>query len=270
MHLKRWITGLLLLPVLIFIVHLGGLAFAGLIALAGFAAMWEYYRIVFHSWPKTLPGLIPSLGLVMVPVLTGLAHAGRLELVPGFLAFNLVLSGVLSLRYFGNDPRVLDIVQKQLQGVLYIPLLLSLLIPIRQAPQGFWLILTLVFVVFAGDTLALYVGTFLGRHKLCPKISPKKTIEGALGGLGGNLLAGLIMKLAVFQGVAWWQGAFFCLAIGAAGQMGDLFESQMKRASGIKDSGAILPGHGGMLDRIDALLFAGPVAYGLLLLRAPL
>ena len=202
----------------------------------------------------------------MVPLLTGLAHVGRLDLVPGLLALNLLLAGSLSLRYFGDDPRVLEIVQKQVQGVLYIPVLLVLLIPIRQAPQGFWLIFTLVFVVFAGDTLALYVGTFLGRHKLCPNISPKKTIEGSLGGLGGNLLAGLIMKLTVFSGVGWGQAVIFCLAVGAAGQIGDLFESQMKRASGIKDSGGILPGHGGMLDRIDALLFAGPVAYVLIVL----
>ena len=74
------------------------------------------------------------------------------------------------------------------------------------------------------------------------------------------------MKLTVFTGVGWGQAIIFCLAVGAAGQIGDLFESQMKRASGIKDSGGILPGHGGMLDRIDALLFAGPVAYGLIVL----
>ena len=202
----------------------------------------------------------------MVPALTGLAHAGRLDLIPGLLAGNLVLSGVLSLRYFGRDPRVLEIVRTQILGVVYIPLLLVLLIPIRQAPHGFSLIFTLVFVIFAGDTLALYSGTFLGRHKLCPSISPKKTVEGALGGLGGNLLAGLIMKLAAFPDVAWVKGALFCLAVGAAGQVGDLFESQLKRAGGIKDSGSILPGHGGMLDRIDALLFAGPVAYGLIIL----
>jgi phosphatidate cytidylyltransferase len=266
MHLKRWITGLLLLPVLVFILYRGGALFAVLIAVAGLAAMWEYFRIVYYAWEKPLPGAIPMLGLAMVPVLTWLAHAGRLELIPGLLALNLLLAGSLSLHYFGSDPRVLEIVQKQVQGVLYIPVLLVLLIPIRQAPQGFWLIFTLVFVVFAGDTLALYVGTFLGRHKLCPNISPKKTIEGALGGLGGNLLVGLIMKFLIFPDIALGKAVFFCLAVGAAGQIGDLFESQMKRASGIKDSGGILPGHGGMLDRIDALLFAGPVAYGLIVL----
>ena len=266
MHLKRWITGLLLLPVLVYILYRGGILFALLIAAAGLMAMLEYYRIVYHAWQKTLPGAIPVLGLLMVPALTGFAHAGRLDLIPALLAGNLFLSGVLSLRYFGQDQRVLEIVRAQIQGVVYIPLLLVLLIPIRQAPQGFALIFTLVFVVFAGDTLALYTGTFLGRHKLCPNISPKKTVEGALGGLGGNLLAGLIMKLAAFPDIAWGKGALFCLAVGAAGQVGDLFESQMKRASGIKDSGSLLPGHGGMLDRIDALLFAGPVAYGLIVL----
>jgi phosphatidate cytidylyltransferase len=266
MHLKRWITGLLLLPVLVFILYRGGALFAVLIAVAGLAAMWEYFRIVYHAWQTPLPGAIPVVGLMMVPVMTWLAYAERLDLIPGLLALNLLLAGSLSLRYFGKDPRVLEIVQKQVQGVIYIPLLLVFLIPIRQAPQGFWLIFTLVFIVFAGDTLALYTGTFLGRHKLCPNISPKKTIEGSLGGLGGNLLAGLIMKLMVFPDIAWPKVAIFCLAVGAAGQVGDLFESQMKRTSGIKDSGGILPGHGGMLDRIDALLFAGPVAYGLIAL----
>ena len=266
MHLKRWITGLLLLPVLIYILYRGGVVFALLIAAVGLAAMWEYYRIAYHTWQKTLPGAIPILGLAMVPILTGCAHAGRLDLIPGLLAGNLLLAGSLSLRYFGRDPRVLEIVQKQVQGVIYIPVLLVLLIPIRQAPQGFWLIFTLIFIVFAGDTMALYVGTFLGRHKLCPTISPKKTVEGSLGGLGGSLLAGLIMKMTVFPEIAWGKVVIFCLAVGAAGQIGDLFESQMKRASGIKDSGAILPGHGGMLDRIDALLFAGPVAYGLIVI----
>jgi phosphatidate cytidylyltransferase len=266
MHLKRWVTGLLLLPVLIYILYLGGSLFALLIGLAGLVAMLEYYRIAYHAWQKTLPGAIPVLGLLMVPALTGLAHAERLDLIPALLAGNLLLCGVFSLHYASRDPRTLEIVRTQILGVVYIPLLLVLLIPIRQSPQGFALILTLVLVIFAGDTLALYTGTFLGRHKLCPTISPKKTVEGALGGLGGNLLAGLIMKLAAFPDVAWVKGALFCLAVGAAGQVGDLFESQMKRVSGIKDSGNILPGHGGMLDRIDALLFAGPVAYGLIFL----
>ena len=210
-----------------------------LIAVAGLAAMWEYFRIVYHAWQKTLPGAIPVLGLVMVPVLTGLAHAGRLDLVPGLLALNLILAGSLSLRYFGTIPACWKLSRNRCRGCFISRFYWLFLIPIRQAPQGFWLIFTLVFVVFAGDTLALYVGTFLGRHKLCPTISPKKTVEGALGGLGGNLLAGLIMKILIFPDITWGKVVIFCLVVGAAGQIGDLFESQMKRTSGIKDSGGI-------------------------------
>ena len=138
MHLKRWITGLLLLPALIYILYHGGIIFAVLIGVVGLVAMLEYYRIVYHAWQKTLPGIVPALGLLMVPIITGIAHAGRMDLIPGVLALNLLLSGALSLRYFSQDTRIIEIVQKQIQGVVYIPVLLALLIPIRQACTIRW------------------------------------------------------------------------------------------------------------------------------------
>jgi phosphatidate cytidylyltransferase len=266
MHLKRWITGLLALPLLISIIYAGGLWLTLLVAAAALAALLEYDRIVYAKWERALPGPIPVLGLATIPLLCWAAHAGRLDHMLAVLLANFLLAGILSLFEFGRDARVLEIVQKQLQGVLYIPLLMALLILIRQEPEGFLWIFTLVLTVFAGDTLAFYTGTFLGRHKLCPSISPGKTVEGSLGGVGANLLAAVIMKNFFSPEVGWAQLLAFCLLTGVAGQMGDLFESQMKRVSGIKDSGGLLPGHGGMLDRIDALLFACPVAY--LLLRA--
>ncbi len=264
MHLKRWITGLLALPLLIFIIHAGGLWLTLLVAAAALAALLEYNRIVYSAWSSTLPGPIPVIGLLTIPALCWAAHAGRLDHMLVVLLINFLLAGMLSLFTFGQDTRVLDIVQKQIQGVLYIPLLLSLLILIRQEANGFQWIFTLVLTVFAGDTLAFYTGTYLGRHKLCPSISPGKTIEGSLGGVGANILAAVIMKPFFPPAVGWGMLLLYCLLSGAAAQMGDLFESQLKRVSGIKDSGGLLPGHGGMLDRIDALLFASPVAYLLL------
>ncbi len=264
MHLKRWITGLLALPFLIFILYAGGWWLTLLVAAAALAALLEYNRIVYHAWGTPLPGAVPVLGLLIMPALCWAAHSGRPDHMLAVLAGNFVLAGMLSLFSFGRDTRVLEIVQKQIQGVLYIPLLLSLLILIRQEPDGFLWIFTLVLAVFAGDTLALYTGTYLGRHKLCPSISPGKTIEGSLGSVGGNILAALIMKGFFPSAVGWGQLFLFCLLCGVSAQMGDLFESQLKRVSGIKDSGSLLPGHGGMLDRIDALLFAAPVAYLLL------
>ena len=264
MHLKRWITGLLALPILISIIYAGGIWLTLLVAAASLAALLEYNRIVYHAWNSALPGPIPMVGLLVIPAFCWAAQVGRPDLLLAVLLVNFILAGMLSLFSFGRDTRVLEIVQKQIQGVIYIPLLLSLLILIRQVPDGFLWIFTLVLTVFAGDTLAFYTGTYLGRHKLCPSISPGKTIEGSLGGVGANILAAAIMKSFFPPDVGWGQLLLFCLLCGVAAQMGDLFESQLKRVSGIKDSGGLLPGHGGMLDRIDALLFATPVAYLLL------
>ncbi|MCJ7830155.1 MAG: phosphatidate cytidylyltransferase, partial [Desulfobacterales bacterium] len=106
-----------------------------------------------------------------------------------------------------------------------------------------------------------YVGSYFGRHKLCPSISPGKTLEGAAAGLVANVVVGLVFRQLFLPAVSPANGLLFCLAVGAAGQVGDLFESEYKRRCRIKDSGSLLPGHGGILDRIDALLFAAPVAY---------
>jgi len=105
------------------------------------------------------------------------------------------------------------------------------------------------------------LGSYFGQHKLCPTVSPKKTIEGALGGLAASLGSGALIKHFFLPLLPWGLSLLFFLSINIAGQVGDLFESQIKRVAHIKDSGAILPGHGGVLDRIDALLFAAPVAY---------
>jgi phosphatidate cytidylyltransferase len=177
------------------------------------------------------------------------------------MAFNLVITGLFSVFIYRSNPQVGDIIQKQVQGIVYIPLLLSFLVMLRRAPDGMTWIFILLAIIFAGDISAYYVGSYLGRHKLNPAVSPGKTIEGALGGLAGNLLAGLVGILIFLPNLAWPTGIVFFLTVGIAGQVGDLFESELKRSSSIKDSSNLLPGHGGFLDRIDALLFASPVAY---------
>jgi len=117
-------------------------------------------------------------------------------------------------------------------------------------------------VVFANDTGAFYTGTFLGKRALSPNISPNKTVEGSLGGMTAAMVIGFVFCLIFFKDLSL---AFLTipasLMLAIAGQIGDLFESAMKRASGIKDSGKILPGHGGILDRIDGLLLSIPVLY---------
>jgi phosphatidate cytidylyltransferase len=260
-HLKRWITGLVALPFLIFLVYHGGIPFLVLIGIACLCSLWEYFRIIFNAERQKMSSVILWWGYCVSLLILGAAYIDGLTSVALLVAFNLVVAGMFSVFIYKTDPLVGDIIQRQVQGIVYIPLLLSFLVMIRREPDGMTWIFFLLAVIFAGDISAYYVGSYLGRHKLNPSVSPGKTIEGAVGGLAGNLLAGTVGILFFLPALNWVGGIFFFLAAGIAGQVGDLFESELKRSSSIKDSGGLLPGHGGFLDRIDALLFASPVAY---------
>ena len=239
MHLKRWITGLSALPFLIFLIYLGGAPFILLVGIACVCSLWEYDRIVFNADRRMMYNAVTFWAYVIGLGLLIAAYVAGPESVLVLVALNLILAGVLSVFIYKTNPAVVEIIQKQVMGVVYIPLSL----------------------IFAGDISAYYVGSYLGRRKLSPAISPGKTVEGAMGGLAANLLAGAIGKYFFLPALAWGPVLVFAVVAGIAGQAGDLFESEMKRSSKIKDSGGLLPGHGGFLDRIDALLFASPVAY---------
>jgi phosphatidate cytidylyltransferase len=176
--------------------------------------------------------------------------------------------------------RVLPDAARGLFGLVYVayPLTLVPLIWNRPEGDGKPLLLFLMVCVWSGDIAALYVGRRWGRNKLT-RLSPNKTWEGAFASVGGSLLAGLAVVLAgnllstyesntilhIVEPV--WQSAVLAVIINVAAQLGDLLESAIKRGAGVKDSGTILPGHGGVLDRIDALLVAAPVLWCVLLLK---
>lgn len=261
MHVKRWITGLIALPFLIFLVYFDEFAFAILVGSACILSLWEYFRIVFNAERRVLAGVIIWWGYGVSLLILGTAFIDGPAGVALLVAFNLLFVGLFSIFIYNSNPLVGNTVQKQIQGIIYIPVLLSFLILIRRQPDGVTWIFYLLGIIFAGDISAYYVGSYLGRHKLNPAVSPGKTIEGAVGGLAANLLAGSVGIIFFRPDLPWPAGIIFFLAVGIAGQVGDLFESELKRSSGIKDSGGLLPGHGGILDRIDALLFAAPVAY---------
>ena len=261
MHLKRWITGLTALPFLIYLVYRGGVPFTLLVTVGGLLSLWEYFRIVISSEDKSKFNIFVVWGFIIGGGIIWAAHIKGLEAVLVLVAFNLLFSALFSLFKYKVDPLVMESIKKQLQGVIYIPVLISFLIIIRKDTEGMTWIFFLLSIVFAGDITALYVGTYFGRHKLCPAVSPGKTIEGSLGGILANVVVGGIGKYFFLAQLPWGLSILFFIAIGAAGQVGDLYESELKRSSNIKDSGGLLPGHGGFLDRIDALLFAAPVAY---------
>ncbi len=260
MHLKRWITGIIALPFLIFFIVMGGAYFVVLVGAVCLLSMWEYFRIISDAEGKVV-SVIMIVGVLVGALIILAASGSSFNLISGIIALNMIICGLISIPQYKNNPNVLETIKKQVQGIIYIPLLLSFLILIRNEPDGMIWIFLILAVIFAGDTSAYYFGSYLGRHKLCPAVSPGKTIEGSVGGLAANLLVGSIVKFFFLPELPWVLSLILFLVMGIAGQAGDLFESMLKRSSKVKDSGGLLPGHGGFLDRIDALLFAAPVAY---------
>ena len=148
-----------------------------------------------------------------------------------------------------------------ISGLCYVPLLLGHLILTRELPHGIQWIFLLLVLVMSGDSIAYYVGSSFGRNKLYPLVSPNKSIEGAVGGLAGSMIGAIIARWTFFPELSVGDCVIAALIMGPLGQMGDLFESLLKRSFGVKDSGTIIPGHGGILDRLDSVLFAAPALY---------
>ncbi|WP_054031567.1 phosphatidate cytidylyltransferase [Desulfatitalea tepidiphila] len=262
MHWKRWVTALVALPFLFLLIIKGGaLLFTLAVILVSIISLWEYFRIVFKGQPFPVPF---ALEIWTYAAAAGVAlsfHYQSLRTVLAIFTLHLLGAAFLSIFRFKHSQDAPLLVLKQTFGLMYIPFLLSFLIRFYAQEDGVHWVFWLLLVVAAGDTGAFYVGSYFGKHKLCPAVSPKKTIEGAIGGLAANVIIGTLYQVLFIPSLPFALGIVFALVVGAVGQAGDLFESEFKRAAGVKDSGKLLPGHGGFLDRIDALLFAAPIAF---------
>lgn len=264
MHWKRWITALVLIPPLLLLILFGSpLLFTLVIIAVSILSLWEYFRIVYHGHTPPVGPAFTGWAYTTAVLAIAAVHNRHFEALMGALALHLIGTALLTVHRFTICRDAPIVAVKQLGGMIYLPILFSFLIMIRMGENGPLWVLFLFGVVACGDTGALYAGTYLGRHKLCPSVSPNKTVEGAVGGLLANLLFAWIFKLLFFTAMDGTTCTIVALAAGGAGQVGDLFESVFKRASGIKDSSQLIPGHGGFLDRLDALLVAAPVGYWL-------
>ena len=259
-HLNRWLTAAVALPVLAFIIGLGpGWLLLGLVVLVTTGGMLELLSLLLpetQSWVR-IAALAAGLLLPLATYWKGILGLNTATVAAIFLALTIHL-----LLYAKQKP-VLQSLGAMVFAQLYIPFLLSHVLLLLQVPTGRRWIFFLFFVIFAGDTGAYYVGHRWGRHKLWPAVSPKKTVEGAIGGLLSSLAVALLVgKLLLSLGEF---GTTFLLSLGLvialAGQIGDLMESMLKRVSHVKDASSILPGHGGLLDRLDSLIFAFPLTY---------
>ena len=258
-HLHRWLTAAVALPILAAIIAIGpGWLLLALVLLVTAGGLLELSGLLLAGTKAWLRTLIWSMGLLL-PLAT--YWKGLLGLTVATVAVVFVALAV-HLFLYAKQEKVLPSLGATIFSQLYIPFLISHVLLLFRVPSGRRWIFLLFFVVFSCDTGAYYVGHRWGRHKLWPAVSPGKTIEGAIGGLLSSVVVSLLVGTLLSIDTA---TAGFLLALGlvlaVVGQVGDLMESMLKRVSQVKDAGGILPGHGGLLDRLDSLIFSFPVVY---------
>ena len=247
----RLLTAIVGIPLLVVLIGWGDpWLFHGVFLLITFGALREYFAMGFPGHPRDqIIGIAFGLAvssIVLFPQLT----SGQFILAP-----LLVLMFSIYIFMHGQLEERLARLAWTLLGSLYLGYLLPHWSSLFRLPHGrAWVFFVLV-VVMAGDICAYFVGRRFGTKKLAPEISPGKTVEGAAGYVLGSILAGYLMGTSVAMGLSWMELVILSALLSVLGQVGDLFESWIKRAFAVKDSGRLLPGHGGLLDRLDSLIF---------------
>lgn len=267
---KRVAVALIGIPLTVALAYMGGYWLAGLIAAFAGLAAWEFCRMYRQKGVAAAPvvaGLLAALYVLMAVALP------PIEFTTWAVIVTLVVAAGESIRRAPESGPGLTVVVTVF-AACYTGLLLAFAVWLRALDialdwGGAAIVFLPVAITWLGDTAAYFVGKAIGRHKLAPVISPKKTWEGAIAGLLATM-GGALLWIELTGGlVPWTMGAAQALGFGAvaslAGQVGDLFESRFKRECGVKDSSNLIPGHGGFLDRIDSLLFVFPVAYAYLM-----
>jgi phosphatidate cytidylyltransferase len=258
--LIRILTSIVLLLILAGALWLPPTAFV--IILAVFLAVaWSEYARLATSVGAT-PLYLYGFG-ALLPITCTASFADSDPHTPiTVTAVALLLSATLGLATGRHHPTIaIRGTIATVGGICWLGVLPGFYIALRYEPQGVALISLLFVAVSFGDVAAYYGGSLFGHRPLAPNLSPQKTIEGALFGLAGSSIGGAIVVHYWIVGATWPIGVAIGLLLGAVGQVGDLFESALKRAANTKDSSSILPGHGGILDRLDALLFGGATLY---------
>ncbi len=255
-------TSIIGVAILLAIIGMGNLPLFGIAIVAASAiGLQEFYsfvearKLAVYKLPGLLLGGLLSLNCLLVMAFE------KTDLTD--FTFTLILLCLFLYTLSAKRPleESIPALAATLFGIFYVNWLFGHLTFLRGLPHGKQLIFYLLLVVWSGDTGAYYFGKAFGKHKLAPIISPKKTIEGALGGTGASLLASCLAKLSFLPHLSYVDCVLLGILMAIVAQLGDLCESLLKRSANIKDSGTIIPGHGGILDRMDGVMFAAPVLY---------
>jgi phosphatidate cytidylyltransferase len=288
--LKRILTAVLLIPIVLLLVLRAPVsvvalvtALVALLAVQELLKISEAYKVRPFHWPTYIFVGLFFLFLAVnfgrdTPLLSTSVFAGSAVLVAAIAPFVFLVIGMRRADLSTGFPAAMT----SAFAFAYIALPLGCLVQIREQASGAFLLLYLLLLVWAGDIFAYFVGRSLGRHLMSPRVSPKKTWEGALASMIASVGVGMLLYnyalpistsllnarliekkdgLFALEKAPLWPIILLSAAINVAAQLGDLVESLIKRGAGVKDSGTILPGHGGMLDRVDALLFAAPLLW---------
>jgi phosphatidate cytidylyltransferase len=257
-HVKRWATGIVAVPILFLTIAYGSESiFALLILIVTLVGVVEYNRMVFGTEKRLEKVEMLAIALLILSA----AAVGDKGLLLAILSFSVMVILMLNLIRIREEGLDLVRVGQLILGMMYVPLLMSHFILIRQEPAGVRWIFFILVLAFSGDVAAYYVGRGLGRKKLLPEVSPGKTVEGTIGLVVGSVAGCIVFRQLFFPLLPMLHTVILGLAGSVAGQLGDLCESALKRTAGVKDSGTLLPGHGGILDRLDCLMFITPFVY---------
>lgn len=258
MHLKRIIAALVLTPLFLLLIIKGTyFHYSILVLVLALLGLWEYFNLIGDRVAQRMK----NMGILWGILLTCSLYAGSSQVIIAVLTFGFMSVCLLRLSKASDIGTVFQEIGYTFLGPLYVGLLLGHLILLRATVEGREWTLLLFFTIWMGDIAAFYTGLSLGRHKLYPEISPNKTIEGAIGGILGCLMIVAAAKVLYMNQLSVVDVAIISIGIAVMGQLGDLCESMFKRAAGVKDSGNLIPGHGGILDRFDSVLFAAPFLY---------
>ncbi len=295
--LTRIISGILGIGLFLAVCFAGAVPFTLAVALIASVAAAEFARgemlappvadvpVWAAGWAKLFRLANPvftCMSVMLVPMAFGVARRSEPRITDTFIALITVavVSGLVLVAKAWTTGRILGWFRAFYGkvGFWYIGGTFSSFVLLRALPgrirvggmaeadRGAWIMLCVAVCVWATDTFAFFTGRAIGKHKLAPKLSPGKTIEGFIGGCAGAVIAGALFGRWI--GLAWGNGAVIGAIAGLVGPMGDLFESGLKRELGLKDFGNLMPGHGGVLDRFDSLMFAAPLAYLFLMLAS--
>ncbi len=272
----RTLSGAVLLLVILGALWIGYYGYLALLLLITLGGVWEFYNLSKAKGyePQRGLGILLSLFIYLAGALSGLNFMGSLSdgLVLSVLALCgvvLLVGVVLCAEVFRNRTTPIVNVATTLTGAFYValPIALMAVVPLLLVDHCEWkalYFLFYLFLVWGNDVFAYLAGVTMGRHKMCERLSPKKSWEGFVGGVLGSLAVGALGAYVLDESYVVWMG--LALIVSLSSVVGDLVESMFKRDAGVKDSGNIMPGHGGILDRFDAFILSAPFAFIYLLI----